>query len=184
MARKARPVPLARRRVNSVIQALRASPQTEWPKHLRLAQKILVEELNLDDAKALSILAAAFQAAHAYAQAKDKRSSDIAYLDQRQTVRRIFERIANCVRRSPTNLRRALDCGVASAFHDQVVDGESIEILFDNMLTAFASTPQSEVSRTVLRVMFPKPMQAETQPSSKVRRFFRRERSHSSNRNT
>lgn len=80
MARKARPVPYARRRAHSVIHA---SPPTEWPKHLRLARKILVEELSLDDAKALSILAAALQAAHACAQAKDNRSSDIAYLDQR-----------------------------------------------------------------------------------------------------
>lgn len=60
MARKARPVPFAGRRVNSVIRDMRASPPTEWPKHLRLARKILVEELSLDDAKALSVLDAPF----------------------------------------------------------------------------------------------------------------------------
>ena len=172
MARKARPVPFARRRANSVIQNLRASPLTEWPKHLRFARKILVEELSLDEAKALSVLTPTFQAAHVCAQAKDKRSSDIAYLNQQRKVHGIFERIANCARRSPANLRRALNNGTYSAFHDRVVDEESIEILFDNLFAAFASAPQSDVSPTVLRVMFPKHMQAKLNDHSKVRSFF------------
>ena len=171
MARRARPVLFARRRANSVIRNLRASPQTEWPKHLRLARKILVEELSLDDAKALSILEAAFQAAHTCAQAIDKRSSDIAYFDQRHKVRRIFERIANCARRSSANLRRALNDGVGSSFDGQVVDGESIEILFDNLFAAFASAPRSEVSKTVLRATASKSARSSKKLSpAKVRR--------------
>ena len=129
MGRKVRPVPFARRRVIAVIRQMRDRPPTEWPKHLRLARNILVEELSLDDAKALSVLTAAFQAAHACAQAIDKRSSDIAYLAQRRKVRGIFERIAKCARRSLANLRRALNAGIDSAFQDRVVDGESIDTL-------------------------------------------------------
>ena len=131
MARKARPTPFARRHLALVIRDMEVSPTTDWPKHLRLARKILVEELSLDDAKALSVAKATFQAAHACAQARDKRSSDIAYFAQRQKVRGIFERIANCARRSPAKLRRTLIDGIDSVFHGRVVDGEDIEKLFD-----------------------------------------------------
>ena len=143
----------------------------EWPKHLRLARKILVDELSLDDAKALSVLDASFRAAHACAQAIDKRSSDIEYFAQRQKVRGIFERIAKCARRSPASLRRALNDGVGSSFDDQVVDGESIEILFDNLFAAFASAPRSEVSRTVLRATASKSALSDRKPTpAKVHR--------------
>ena len=172
MARKARPTPFARRHLALVIRDMEVSPPTDWPKHLRLARKILVEELSLDDAKALSVAKATFQAAHACAQARDKRSSDIAYFAQRQKVRGIFERIANCARRSPAKLRRTLNDGIDSVFHGRVVDGEVIEKLFDKLLSAFASAPQSEVSRTVLRVMFPKCMRAKLNDRSEVRSLF------------
>jgi hypothetical protein len=172
MARKARPVPFARRRLDSVIRDMKDSPPTDWPKHLRLAQKILVDELSLDDAKARSVLDASFRVAHACARAIDERSSDIAYFALRQKVCRIFERVANCARRSPANLRRALNDGIDSAFRDRVVDGESIEALFDNLLSAFALAPRSEVSRTVLRVIFPKSRQASLNDRSKVGSFL------------
>ena len=143
----------------------------EWPKHLRLARKILVDELSLDDAKALSVLDASFRAAHACAQAIDKRSSDIEYFAQRQKVCGIFERIAKCARRSPASLRRALNDGVGSSFDDQVVDGESIEILFDILFAAFASAPRSEVSRTVLRATASKSARSARKPTpAKVHR--------------
>jgi hypothetical protein len=169
--RKARSVPFARRRMIAVVRVF-DGPPANWPKHLRLAQKILVEELRLDDANALSIVAAAFQAAHACARAEDKRSRDAAYFAQRLKVRGIFQRIANCARRSPAKLRRDLNDGVESAFHDPVVDEESLEKLFDNLPSAFASAPRSEVSQTVLRAMLPKPMRAKLNDRSKVRRFL------------
>jgi hypothetical protein len=147
-------------RVESVARELRNVPTSEWPKHLRLAQKILIDELSLDDARALAVIVSSCRAAHSCAREINQRSRDIADFARRLKVRRIFERIANCARRSPANLQRVLNHGVHSAIDEEVIDTETIELLIDNLLAPFASVPRNEASLTALRATVPKSMRS------------------------
>jgi hypothetical protein len=78
MRRRARAVPFARRRYGSVIGDIATLPMTAWPKHLRLARNILIDELALDEEKARAVLIASYGAGHPCAQAINQRSYDIA----------------------------------------------------------------------------------------------------------
>jgi len=121
MKRRARPVPFARMRPDSVLRDLAVVPMAEWPKHLRLARTILSDELGLDDARAQAVLIASYRASHACAHAINERSRDIAAFAERLKLRKIFRRVAKCARRSPAHLRRVLDRGVSSAIRDSIV---------------------------------------------------------------
>ncbi len=155
MKRRARPVPFARMRPDSVIRDLAVVPIAEWPRHLRLARNILSDELGLDDARAQAVLIASCRASHACTQAINQRSRDIADFAARLKLRKIFTRVAKCARRSPAPLRRALDRG-CSAIHDNIVDAESIEELIHALVAAFASFPKEATSLTVLRAVTPR----------------------------
>jgi hypothetical protein len=153
MKRRARAVPFARRRFDSVIRDIAAVPMTEWPKHLRLARNILIDALALDDERARAVLIASYCAGHACAQAINQRSRDIADFAERLKLHKIFTRVARCARRSPAPLRRILDSSVRSTLHDTIVDAESVEALIEALVAAFASFPEEAPSLTVLRAM-------------------------------
>jgi hypothetical protein len=63
-------------RLDSALRDLRTRPATEWPKHLRLAWEILIDELDMDHDTARAILLDCFSAAHRCAQAINQRSRD------------------------------------------------------------------------------------------------------------
>jgi hypothetical protein len=155
MRTRARAVPFARTRPESLTRDMAVLPVAEWPKHLRLARSILIDKRVFDEEKALAVLVASYCAAHACAQAINQRSRDIADFAQRLKLRKIFKRIAKCARRSPAPLRRLLDRGVGCAIHDRVVDAESIEALIQALIAAFASFPKEAPALTVLRAIAP-----------------------------
>jgi hypothetical protein len=156
MKRRARPVPFARMRPDSVLRDLAVLPTDEWPRHLRLARNILSAELGLDDAKAQAVLIASYRASHACAQAINQRSRDIADFTACLKLRKIFTRVAKCARRSPVRLRRALDSGICPTIHDNIVDAESVEELIHALVAAFARFPKEASSLTVLRAVKPR----------------------------
>lgn len=156
MKRRARPVPLARMRPDSVLRDLAVVPTADWPRHLRLARNILSDELGLDDARAHAMLFASYRAGHACAQAINERSRNIADFAACRKLRKIFTRVAKCARRSPAHLRRALDRGISPALRDSIVDAESIEALIHALVAAFARFPKEASSLTVLRAITPR----------------------------
>jgi len=143
MKRRARPVPCARMRADSVLRDLAVVPMAEWPRHLRLARNILSDGLGLDDAKAQAVLNASCRASHACARAINQRSRDIADFAARLKLHKIFTRVAKCARRSPAHLRRVLDRAISTAIRDSIVDAESIETLIHALIAAFASSFQA-----------------------------------------
>jgi hypothetical protein len=156
MKRRARPVPFARMRADSVLRDLAVVPMAEWPRHLRLARNILSDELDLDGAKAQAVLIASYRASQTCAQAISQRSRDIADFMACLKLRKIFARVAKCARRSTAPLRRVLDRGVCSAIHDNTVDAESMAGLINALVAAFASFPKEESSLTILRAITPR----------------------------
>jgi hypothetical protein len=127
MRRRARAVPFAGRRPDSVVRDIALVPSAGSPKHLRLALNILLDELQLEDEEARALLLESCSAGHVCARAINRRSLDLAALSQCLTLRKIFARMARCSRRSSASLRRSLDCNVSSAIDDAPVDLETIE---------------------------------------------------------
>lgn len=156
MSRRTRPVPFARMRLDSALRDLRARPATEWPKHLRLARQILVDELNVDERTARAVLLACFAVAHGCARAINQRSRDGVNTAGSLKLRKVFARLARCVRRSPAVLRGVLDSDLRSFVRDTIMDAESMEALIDRLISAFATLPKQETSQTVLRAIVPR----------------------------
>jgi hypothetical protein len=157
MRRRTRAIPFARMRLNSAIRDLTALPATEWPKHLRLAREILIDELAVDDDTARALLFASFSAAHACARAINQRSRDTVDSVGRLKMRSMFARVGRCALRSPAPLRHVLDSNVRSSVRHTIIDSESMEALIDSLVAAFASFPKEATSLTVLRAMTPRP---------------------------
>jgi hypothetical protein len=153
MTRKARAVPFARKRRDSLLQDIPTASMTHGSKHLLIARKILIEELGLADARAKAVLIDSYRAAHSSAQAINQRSRDIADFAARARFRKIFKRMAKCARRSPARLRCVLDHDVASAIENDIVDSESAEALIHALVAAFASSPEEASSLAVLRAL-------------------------------
>ena len=157
MRRRTRAIPFARMRLNSAIRDLTALPATEWPKHLRLAREILIDELAVDDDTARALLFASFSAAHACARAINQRSRDTVDSVGRLKMRSMFARVGRCALRSPAPLRHVLDSNVRSSVRHTSIDSESMEALIDSLVAAFALFPKEATSLTVLRAMTPRP---------------------------
>ena len=175
MRRRARAVPFARRRLDSVIRDIAAVPIAEWPKHLHLARNILSDELGLDDVRAQAVLIASYGASHACAQAINERSREIADFATCLKLQQIFTRVAKCARRSPSPLRRVLDRSISSALGDNIVDAENIEALIHALVAAFARFPKEASSLTVLRAITPRsslPKSANFESRNRLRRRF------------
>jgi hypothetical protein len=139
MRRRTRAIPFARMRRDSAIRDLTVLPATEWPKHLRLAREILIDELAVDDDTTRALLFASFSAAHACARTINQRCRDTVDSVGRLKMRSMFARVGRCALRSPAALRRVIDSNVRSSVRHTIIDSESMEVLIDSLVAAFAS---------------------------------------------
>ena len=155
MRRRARPLPFARRRLGSRLRDLTMLPMSDWPRHLRLARAILVDELGADDLAA-DVLRSSLSAAHGCAQRIDQRAQDAFNRGNRKSLRKVFVRLAKCANRLPASQRRVLDRKVSSSLGQEAIDSESIEGLIEVLITAFGRWPRTEPSLTVLRAVEPR----------------------------
>jgi hypothetical protein len=128
MRRHARANPLARRRLNKLLDELKSNPPSKWPRHFHLALGILHDKSGVADQLALSILSFSVSAAHACAQAINRRVGNIVEFQTRNKLRKAFERIAKCTKRAPAALRRRLDAAVIPLIQEEHVDLEVIEV--------------------------------------------------------
>lgn len=115
MKRRTRAVPFARIRIDPVLRNLTAQPVDDWPKHLRLAWEVLAKKRGVDNGTARAVLFASFSAARRCAQAIDQRSRTNVNAVAPSKLRKMFARIARCIRRSPASLRRVLNREVCSS---------------------------------------------------------------------
>lgn len=168
-------MPFARMRSESLLRELTAQPIVDWPKHLQLARKILIDEFTVHDDPARAVLLASFSAAHACAHAINQRARDAFDTAGCLKLRNIFSRVARCVRRSSASLRRILDSSVRSSVHHTIIDSESIEALVESVVAAFASFPKEASSLTVLRAITPRsslPKGAKFESPARLRPYF------------
>lgn len=156
MRRAARPVPFARTRLESIVRGIAHLPIAEWPKHLKMAHGILVDELTLQDEAARDILQSSLAAAHACAQRLDRKAQDVFQGGHRDNLHTIFVRMANCARRLPASARHALNRKIRTHLCQMPIDSESIETLIEGLITGFGKRPRTEPSVTVLRAVMPR----------------------------
>jgi hypothetical protein len=143
----------ARVRVADRVRALTVTEEANWPKHLKLACKILHDELGLPAQQARKITINSVSPAHACAQAIDRRANSIAEYDTRIKARQAFARLAKCARRGPAGVRRCLDERVRPLVQCCVVDSEVIEEILGAATSVFAGCPDNEAARTALRAL-------------------------------
>lgn len=155
MKRRARPAPFARRRLGSWLRDLAHLPIEEWPRHLKMAQDILVDELKLQDETAWDVLQCSVGAAHACAQQIDQRAQEVFQGGHRESLHKIFTRMANCARRMPASPRHALDCEVSTRLRRMPIDSECMETLIETLIAGFGKCPEAKPSLTVLRAVMP-----------------------------
>src|SRR5262245_53753795 len=127
MKRKPHTVPFARMRLLRQLNELTSSSPAEWPKHLRLAHGILVDELKLDCDKALGVTLASYSAAHDCARSIDDRTRRFSNIRCRDKLRKFFLRAAKCTNRLPALQRHALDRKLAERLDREPIDSESID---------------------------------------------------------
>src|SRR4051812_21078186 len=122
MRRHARPVPLARMRLENLSRRLELEPN-EWPSaHLRRAWKILRSRTGLTEQTTRHVMVKSVSAAHTCAIAIDRRSRDNVELKTRVKVGHAFERLANSSARASATLRQALDRALAPIVGSERID--------------------------------------------------------------
>jgi len=87
MRRHARANPLARRRLNKLLDELKSSnPPSKWPQRFSLARAILHDGLDIAEETAFSIIISSAAAAHACAQAINRRVGNIVEFQTRNKL--------------------------------------------------------------------------------------------------
>jgi hypothetical protein len=154
MRRRAHAVHLARRRVGSLLAQLKSTPAKNWPPHLNIAWELLHSgKLALTDEQMLSVIVGSVSAAHACAEAINRRAVNIVEFQARVSVGDAFRRIAKCAKRAPMKLRRRLNEGIMPLIRESPVDLEVIEAIFDSAVSAFEEFRDEEAAKTALREM-------------------------------
>jgi hypothetical protein len=153
MRRHAHANPLARRRLNRLLDEIKSKPTSKWPRYLDLAWSILHSELDVTDETAFPIIISSASAAHACAQAIDRRVGNIVEFQTREKLCNAFERIANCAKRAPAELRRRLDAAITPLIQPEPADLEVIEAIFDATVEVFSEYSHHEAAKTALAVL-------------------------------
>lgn len=151
MQRMARAVPLARLRVDHLLNNVCHAPPARWPRHLRLARQIL--ERRLAEGLALDVLARSVAAACQCAQAIDRLSLLLARAKIDDKAAAAFGLVANCIRRVPARLRQHLDDVIAAVRWHEPIDTEVITNIIEAAIAPFSAHPDCEPARTALAVL-------------------------------
>ena len=147
--RHARPVPLARTNLRRLQARLRAAAPTNWPRHLAQAFAILEK---IDEPGARDLLIETVAAAFACARAIDDRVMARSREEAREKAKKAFARLANCVARSPAELRRRLDRMAKTVLSRGTCDAEDLQRLVHRTGEVFRKS-DDEPATTALRAM-------------------------------
>jgi hypothetical protein len=107
----------------------------------------------LTDEKMLFVIVGSVSAAHACAEAINRRSDNVVEFKTCDELGDAFRLIANCAKRVPTKVRRRLKEGVLRLIREGPVDLEVIEAVFDFAASVFAEFPKEEAAKTALCVI-------------------------------
>jgi ATP sulfurylase len=99
------------------------------------------------------IIISSASAAHACAQAINRRIGNIVEFQTRNKLHKAFERIAKCVKRAPAGLRRRLDAATIPLIQEEHADLEVIKTIFDTAVEVFSEYSHHEAAKTAIAVM-------------------------------
>jgi hypothetical protein len=151
MRRMARAVPLARERVDHLVNKIRHAPPEAWPEHLGMAREILKQRLA--EALARDVLTRSIVAACKCAESINRKSAKLAQMQIEAKAADAFERVAKCITRAPARLRQHLDDGVASVGAQEPVDTEVVADVIEAAIAAFSAEPECEPAQTALTAL-------------------------------
>ena len=157
MRRHAHANPLMRRRLDKLLRKLKSKDLSKRPRHLSLACVVLRDELGVTEKTAFAIIASSSSAAFTCAEAINRRVGAIVEFQTCEKLCNAFERIANCAKRAPAELRRRLDAAVTPLIRQEHVDLEVIETIFDTAVEVFSEYSRHEVAKTALGVLMHQP---------------------------
>jgi hypothetical protein len=151
MRRMARAVPLARVRVEDLVNKIRHAPLEDWPKHLRMAREIF--DPRLSPVLALDVLTRSVAAAYKCAQSINRRSVHLSQRDMQAKTAAALGRVVKCIGRAPAGLRQQLDDAVAAVRWHERIDTEVVADTIDATIAAFSAHPDCEPAQTALAAL-------------------------------
>jgi hypothetical protein len=152
MQRRARAVPLARKRLENLRFELLARPPA-WPQHLGLAWQVLHDDLAASEEDSRRLVIESVSAAHGCAQLVDERSRAGAQARAITELSKAFARLAKCSGRGSAKLRQELDQAIIAVLCQTPVDLEVMEAILDAAGTSFAKHLTEEPAGTALATL-------------------------------
>ena len=153
MRRHARIVHRSRMRLENLERRLRSQPPTGWPKHLRLAWKILHSKRSLSETSSLRVILGSVSVAHKCAREINQRATSRFEASTRNKLYNAFVRVAKCAKRAPERLRQSLDQAVIPIVQQDPIDLEVIEAMLDAAATTFLRYSKVESAKTALKAL-------------------------------
>lgn len=152
MHRLARNVLGSRFNIDRLLAHLQRKPLGAWPKHLKMAWEILIEQ-KLSETDAHRVLTLSVGSAHRCACAVDRQAGMFVRSNDQQKVAKSFLRLKNCIRRSPVRLRDSLDAEICKLCQEGVVDTELVTSVIRAAKVAFLECKGGEAARTALKIL-------------------------------
>src|SRR5262249_51209282 len=118
-----------------------------------LAWRILHNDLVVPAGQARRLLVRSITAALDCAISMNERVQQTEVYERARSVKRAFERLSHCAKRSPAGLRRLLDEKFSSLLQGGEVDLETIEALYRASREGFEQFPDSEPAATALSAL-------------------------------
>jgi hypothetical protein len=153
MAKRNRPLPIARTDVQKLTLGLRATPRDRWPNLLQRAGDILASK-GLSDSDTRDVLSKSLAAASKCAIALGRRHQFLVQEAIRVRLKKNLIRISNCSKRVPAEVRHSLDKTLVRLAMQRPVDLEVLFQIFDHAQRRFTGlNGQSAAARTALAAM-------------------------------
>jgi hypothetical protein len=144
---------LGRKSLRQFQLQLVCTPVAAWPKPLADAWRILTGKLGLAPTKALGVILDSTSAAHACIRAQNEQLKDLEEIKTWRRIRKACNRLANGISRAPAELRRRLDRAILSLVHEDVIDLEVIEAIFDAATKTLDDLADRESMRSAARAL-------------------------------
>jgi hypothetical protein len=144
---------LARRSLRQFQLQLASTPVAAWPKPLADAWLILTGKPGLAPTKALGVIFDSASAAHACIRAQNEQLKDLEEIETRRRIRKTCNRVANGISRGPAELRRRLDRAILKLIHEEEIDLEVIEAIFDATTKTFDEFADRESTSSAARAL-------------------------------
>jgi hypothetical protein len=123
------------------------------PKPLADAWQILTGKPGLAPTKALGVILDSVSASHACIRAQNEQLKALEGIETRKRIRKACNRVAKGISRAPAELRRRLERAILPMIHEEEIDLEVIEAIFDAATKTFDDFADRESTSSAARAL-------------------------------